>query len=288
VLDTAKGVNVVVSEESDDLLKFQGVDRLSRPQRPFVAVPTTAGTGSEVTAAAVIYNEEEHAKIALMSPRLFPDVAIVDPQMTRTMPPRITAATGMDTLTHAIEAYTGLQKNPISDAYAVSAIRLTARYLLPAVEDGEDDEARLGMANAALVAGIAFSNSMVGMVHGLAHACGGVCHVPHGVANGVLLPWGMEYNLARAAPSLADIAGMVDDSVSGSPDARAGQAVAWVRRTLGELNRLCGFPTTLGEAGVDSDHIEPIAKVALNDGAMAYNPEEVSFDEIVQVLNRAL
>lgn len=288
VIDTAKGVNIVISEGTDDLLKFQGVDRISAHMQPFIAVPTTSGTGSEVTNAAVIYNEEAGVKMALLSNKLYPNVAILDPVMTMTMPPKITAATGMDALTHAAEAYYCLQKNPVSDALAAAAIRLIRQYLVKATEDGNDEEARLGMANAALLAGMAFSNSMVGMVHALAHACGGVAHVPHGVANSILLPFGMEYNIDKTPEALAELAVLLGEPVEYlDTKQQAYKAVEFVRNLATKLNQICGLPLTLKEAGVEKKQLKQIAKVGINDGAVTYNPEELTFDEALAVLTEA-
>lgn len=288
VLDTAKGVNIVLSEKTDDLLKFQGVDRISGPMIPNIAIPTTAGTGSEVTAAAIIYNEDAGVKMAFMSNKLYPNVAIIDTAMMMTMPSKLTAATGMDALTHACEAYYCLQKNPISDAFAVSAIMLIRDFLALAVENGEDKKARIAMANAATIAGIAFSNSMVGMVHSLAHACGGIAHVPHGIANSILLPFGMDYNVKKATRPLAELADILSKGkAEGSDEERAARAGQYVRDIARKLNNLCGLPLTLQEAGIKESQLEQIAKVAVNDGSLTYNPEECTEAEALEVLKLA-
>jgi alcohol dehydrogenase len=288
VIDTAKGINMVVSEGTGDLLALQGVDRLTRPQLPLVAIPTTAGTGSEVTNVAVVYNEEANVKMGFMSARLYPSVAIVDPAMTVTMPPRATAATGMDALTHAVEAYTGLQKNPVSDAFARAAIELVGAHLVKAVKSGRDAGSRLAMSNAALLAGIAFANSMVGMVHALAHACGGICHVPHGVANAILLPWGMEYNKEKSAGHLAEIAVMLGETPAGRSAAElADRAIVRVRDLLADLGRICGLPTALSQAGVPREKLPAIAKAAANDGAVTYNPTDMTVGQALELLERA-
>jgi len=286
-MDTAKCANMMVTEGTDDLMALQGADRLKKPMKPFIAVPTTAGTGSEVTVAAVIYDENAKVKMGFTSYRLLPNVAVLDPKMTVTMPPKITAATGMDALTHAVEAYYCLQKNPVSDAFAVSAINLIMGNLLTCVENGEDENARLAMANAALLAGISFSNSMVGIVHALAHACGGVCRVPHGVANGVLLPWGMENNLEKAGEMIAELAPLLGAQTSGSPIDQAKAAVQAVRDLTARLKDLCGFPTTLKEVGVTEDRLEDIAKATINDGTVTLNPEDVTYDIALDILKRA-
>ena len=287
-MDTAKCANMVVTEGTTDVAQLQGAERLTKPMRPFIAVPTTAGTGSEVTMVAVIFDAGSDTKMGFTSCRLFPNVAILDPKMTLTMPPKITAATGMDALTHAVEAYYCLQKNPVSDAFAVTAIQLTMAHLIPCVENGADEAARLAMANAALLAGISFSNAMVGVVHSLAHGCGSICRVPHGVANGVLLPWGMENNLEKAGDIIAELAPFLGAATSGSPTEQAKAAIQGVRDLGERLHDLCGLPTTLREAGVTEDKLESIAKAAINDGCITFNPEDVTYDVALDLLRKAL
>ncbi len=286
-MDTAKCANMMVTEGTDDLMNLQGVERLQKPTKPFIAVPTTAGTGSEVTVAAVIYDEKTKVKMGFTSYRLLPNVAILDPEMTMTMPPKITAATAMDALTHAIEAYYCLQKNPVSDSFAVAAIKLIVDNLVVCVENGKDETARLAMANGALLAGISFSNSMVGVVHALAHACGAVCRVPHGVANGILLPWGMENNLEKVGDTIAELAPLLGVATSGSPMDQAEAAIQAVRDIGARLKDLCGFPTTLKEAGVTEDKLQDIAKAAINDGTITLNPEEVTYEVALEILRKA-
>ncbi|HBI55649.1 MAG TPA: alcohol dehydrogenase, partial [Firmicutes bacterium] len=198
VIDTAKGLSIVITQGSDDIMEYMGSEIITRKNPlPFIVVPTTAGTGSETTLVAVIANHKRKVKMEFLSYNLLPDVAVLDPRMTTTLPPRLTASTGIDALSHAVEGYTCLQKNPLSDAYAFAAINLIREYLDLAVEKGTDAKARLAMANASMLAGVAFSNSMVGLVHAIGHACGGVSQVPHGDAMGILLPWCMEYNMDK-------------------------------------------------------------------------------------------
>jgi len=288
-MDTAKAANIVISEKVHDLLGMQGAENIEADLVPTIAVPTTAGTGSEVTKAAVIFNEEKQVKMLFVSDKLYPTVAVLDPVMTATVPPRITAATGLDALTHAIEAFINLQKNPVDDSYARAAIGLIARYLIRATENGaEDKEARLGMANAALFAGVAFSNSMVGIVHSTAHACGALCHVPHGMANGILLPWCMEYNLPRVAPRIAELSGplgMEPAYLDATEQARV--TIRLVRNLEQRLNELCGLPLRLRDAGVTQEKLPLIAKVAINDGSLSYNPLDASYDDMLDILKKA-
>ena len=289
-IDTAKCVNICITEESDDLLQFMGANVLKKQMKPFVVVPTTAGTGSEVTLVAVVLNVEKKMKMLFPSPRLYPNVAVLDPRMTQTMPAHITAATGMDALTHAVEAYSCMQKNPMSDAYAFMAIELIRNYLLKATKQGKNVEARLGMANAALMAGSAFSNSMVGIVHALGHSCGGVSHIPHGVAMGILLPFGMEYNMEKVSDLYAELllplAGI--DVYTKTPAAkRAKKSVEVIRKLLKDLKKASKLPITLKQAGVKKKDLEAIAKTTLNDGAIIVNPIEVAYEDALAILEKA-
>lgn len=286
-IDTAKGANLMLTEGTDDLLKFQGAERTKKTMKPFIVVPTTAGTGSEVTMAAVITNTEKNIKMSITSYKLLPNVAILDPKMTLTMPPKITAATGMDALTHAVEAYYCLQKNPVSDSLSITAIKLVLENLVKAVQNGKDENVRLAMANAALLAGISFSNSLVGVVHSLAHATGGVCHVPHGVANAIFLPWGVEYNIPKRAEMIAELAPLFGAKPSGDARKDAAAVVQAIRDLNAKLKSLCGLPNTLRETGVTEDKLEAIAKTAVNDGTVAMNPEDVTVPDALGLLKKA-
>lgn len=290
VIDTAKGLNVLIAENSSNLMEFLGVDRITRHGDPFIVVPTTAGTGSEVTTIAVISDTDKNVKLEFQSSYLLPDVAVLDERMTESLPPKITASTGMDALCHAIEGYTCIQKNPLSDAYAYAAIKIIMENLVNAVKNGKDKKARLAMANASLMAGVAFSNSMVGIVHAMAHACGGVCHVPHGDAVSILLPYGMEYNVDKYPEYfkelLLPLAG--EKVYAETPNnEKATKTVVVIKDFILNLNELCGLPMRLRDAGVRNSDIENIAKKALNDGAVVLNEREPSLSDIVNILQRA-
>jgi len=290
VIDTAKGVNIIISEGTTDIAEFMGVNRLRKQQKPFIVIPTTSGTGSEVTQVAVISDPEKNIKMPFTSPLLLPSVAILDPRSTLTLPPKLTAATGMDALTHAIEAFSCLQKNPLSDAYALAAIKLISNNLLNVVKNGKDTNGRLALANASLMAGIAFSNSMVGAVHAISHACGGIAHVPHGVANSILLPYVMKFNLdfTRNTYSelLLSLAGE-EVFVKTPTDERAKKSIETVLLLTHALNKACGLPLKLKDAGVNYDQLQKIAEAALVDGAMIVNPKELQFDDVYTILNSA-
>ena len=290
VIDTAKGANIVATEGSGDLMKFAGAEILNKPLKPFIVVPTTSGTGSETTLVAVIADPERNLKLAFTSHFLYPRAAILDPRLTLTLPPKMTAATGMDALTHAMEAYTCLQKNPMSDAYAWMAIKLISENLVKVIQDGKDSEGRLALANASCMAGIAFSNSMVGMVHSLGHAAGGVCHIPHGVAMNIFLPHGLEYNLKKAGDCIGELllplAG-AEVYASTPITERPAVLIRLVRGLRDQLYQLTGLPRTLREAGVDAGKLEEIAKTAINDGSLLYNPVEMGLSDAISVLQKA-
>lgn len=288
VLDTAKGVRLLISQDADDLLELMGCECVPKGKYvPFLAIPTTAGTGSEATAVAVIKNPELGIKMEYISQQLVPDTAILDPRMTATLPPRITASTGMDTLCHAIEAYSCLQKNPVSDAYAIAAITLVRENLVRAVRFGTSKQARSAMANASFLAGASFSNSMVGVVHAIGHALGGVCHVPHGDAMNILLPAGMMFNYKVCKETYGELLLYLGgpELYAKTPKARrAHAAIETVMRMREKLHRITGLPMTLKEAGVDPAIFPEVAKAALNDGAVIVNPRQVTYEAVIRIL----
>ena len=194
VIDTGKGVCILLTE-GGSLENFEGIQLLTRPQTPHIVIPTTAGTGSEVTCMAVILDERKGQKILIVEYFNTPRIAILDPKMTQKLPPLLTASTGMDAMTHAVEALQSLQREPIADGLAMQAIRLLYRHLPVCAKNGEDLAARGQVQLAATMAGWAFGNAMVGLVHAMAHSLGAIARVPHGIANGILLPHVMAFNL---------------------------------------------------------------------------------------------
>jgi len=277
VIDTAKGISILMTE-GGSMRDFQGMQMLTRPQTPHIVIPTTAGTGSEVTAGAVILDKQQGQKIINFENHNIPRVAILDPQLTQKLPPELTASTGMDAMTHAIESYTAQQRNPISDAVALHAIRLIAHYLPLTVKNGNDLVARGQMQVAALLAGWAFSNAMVGLVHAMAHSLGAVCRLPHGLANAILLPHVMAYNLEEIPELSADIAQALGVDLSGLPPIDAGKAgIEQMKNLLAAI----GLPTSLKSAGVDESKFDACSELSMSDGSIIYNakmifePEEV-------------
>lgn len=291
VIDTAKGVRLVLSQDTDDIFSISGLENVTKGRYiPFVVVPTTAGTGSECTGVAVIKNDANGVKMEFLSPFVEPDVAVIDPRMTEGLPPKATASTGMDALCHAVEACTCLQANPMSSAYGTAAIRLIMQNLETATKEGKNREARYNMALASTMAGIAFSNSMVGAVHAIGHALGGVCHVPHAVAMTILLPHVMRYNLSHSAGDYAALlpwlVGM--DAAMATPADKRAEAAIEAIVTLGrKLNTVCGLPLTLSEAGVSKDAFAKVAEFAVNDGALIVNPRAASEEQVMEILNAA-
>ncbi|MCC7345668.1 MAG: iron-containing alcohol dehydrogenase [Deltaproteobacteria bacterium] len=287
-MDTAKAANIVFSLGGDLVADYSGSQTIPRALNPLIAIPTTAGTGSEVTSSAVIFDEATQRKLSFNDAFLRPQLALLDPELTLSLPPKATAMTGMDALTHAIEAYTSAQANPMSDALAMKAVKLIRTHLLQAVERGEELEARSQMMIASNMAGIAFDHAMVGVVHAMSHATGGIAHVPHGLANSIYLPYGMEYNLEVAAERYAGLARRLGVDTSGmSPADAARAAVTAVREMRAALKRVCGLPDRLRDAGVAEGQLEEIAATAVEDGASFFNPREVTFDEVLKKIREA-
>jgi len=291
VIDTAKGVRLVLSQNKQDILSLSGLDNLVRGKHvPFIVVPTTAGTGSECTGVAVIRNDSNGVKMEFLSPYVEPDAAVLDPRMTQGLPPKATATTGMDALVHAIEACTCQQANPLSTAYGTAAIRMIAENVVEATRNGSNKQARFAMALASTMAGISFSNSMVGAVHAIGHALGGVCHVPHAVAMTILLPHVMRYNLSHCAQGYAELLPLLvgmEAAMATPAEKRAEAAIEAVVALGRKLHDICGIPLTLSEAGVVRDTFAHVAEVAVNDGALIVNPRAADESQVIEILNAA-
>ena len=288
VIDTAKGANIIFSEGGNLVEDYSGAGTLTRPLKPLVVIPTTAGTGSECTLAAVIYDGENKSKLSFSDRYLLPDIAVLDPEMTLTLPPGLTASTGMDALTHAIEASVGIDASPLSDILAFGAIELIFKNLATAVTDGNNIEARGAMLIAANMAGIAFSHSMVGCVHAMAHTVGAHFRVPHGVANAILLSHGMEYNFEEGKETFAEMAPLMGVGTAGlSIDDGARKAIAAVRSLTAQLNELGVLPIRLRDAGVAAESLPHIAEMSLEDGSSFYNPREMTAEGLLVHLKNA-
>ncbi|MGB5332641.1 MAG: iron-containing alcohol dehydrogenase [Woeseiaceae bacterium] len=291
VMDTAKAVNILVSEGGEFLRAYVGAHKLTRPLKPLIAIATTAGTGSEVTTVAVIKDTHKQKKDAFQSTHLMPAVAVIDPRMTQTVPPVITAATAMDALTHAVEAFTCIAKNPLSDAYASAAIRKIVTALPLVLAKPGHADARLELAEAATMAGIAFSNSMVGLVHAIGHSLGAVCHLHHGTCMSLLLPYVLEYNFDAIQDDLGALLPFLagDDIARATPqEERAKAAIAAIRDLRDDIFDATQLPRSLSESGkVEKSQFAKIADLSVDDGALMFNPVEADRSDVLSILERA-
>ncbi len=299
VIDTAKGTNIVASLGGDTLLDYEGFSAVKRKLNPLVVIPTTAGTGSEMTLVAVIADPERKIKMLFVSYFVLPDLAVLDARMTKTLPDFLTASTAMDAMTHACEAYYCLEKNPLSDSFALRAIKIISENLLNVVKNPADMEGRLALANASTMAGAAFSNSMVGLVHNLGHTIGALCHVPHGTAMSILLPYGLEYNMHRCGEVIGEIllplAGP-EVYARTKKEERPDKVVELIRKMNNDLHEATGggHPRFLGEindkhgaAAVPESMLPVIAQAMMQDGARMANPEEFLPPDAMLVLEHA-
>ncbi len=291
VIDTAKASNILVTEGGDDLTQYSGAHNLPKPLKPFFVIPTTSGTGSEVTMVAVVSDTEKNVKLAFASNYLMPHAAILDPRMTQTLPPHLTAMTAMDAMTHAVEAYTCMAANPISDAYATAAIKKVSASLFNVLDNPTDADGRLELAQASTMAGIAFSNAMVGLVHSLGHALGAVAHLPHGLCMNLFLPYVLEYNKEVNGDKIADLllplAG-ADIYAQTPANQRADKTISMLLTMRDRIHALTKLPRTLSETGkVSKEQFDEIADKALNDGSIIYNPKEASFKDLKAILEKA-
>ena len=283
-IDTGKGIAVLL-KEGGKLEDYSGLNNLTRPQTPHVVIPTTAGTGSETTYAAVIKDHEQKQKVLLVDRYIIPDVGILDPEITVGMPPRLTGATGMDAFTHSVEALHSMQAEPIADALALHALRMIMAFLPRAVEDGGDLVARGQMLIAANIAGTAFSNAQVGVVHALAHSVGARYGVAHGIANTILLPHCIRFNSDECPDRYALVAQAMGIAAAGMNDLEASEAAA---AGVLALNERIGLPTRLRDEGVPEDGLEEVADLALSDGSIVYNPKfAMDTDLLLEILKNA-
>ena len=285
-IDTAKAI-AVMATNTGSITDYQGLGKIPQKGAPLIAVPTTAGTGSEVTPFTIITDTKRDAKMLIGSPFLTPDVAIVDPLLTLSMPRSLTAATGIDALTHAIEAYVSVKAQPMSDIFCLSAIELIAGNLKQAWTEGSNIEAREKTMLGALQAGIAFGNSSVALVHGMARPIGAYFHVPHGASNAALLGVVMEFSLSGNPARYARIAQAMGEDISGRDDmAAARRGGAAVQRLIKDIK-----VSSLRELGVDREKLEELAprmaEDALASGSPANNPRPVTKEEIIELYKLA-
>lgn len=285
-IDTSKAIGIITNNPGfGDVVSLEGVAPTKKKSVPVIALPTTAGTAAEVTINYVITDEENHKKMVCVDPNDIPAVAIVDAELMYTLPKSLTAATGLDALTHAIEGLITKGAWEMSDMFELKAIEMIARYLETAVSEPENAEARNGMAVAQYIAGMAFSNVGLGVVHGMAHPLGAIFDIPHGVANALLLPVVMEYNLPAALDKYVDIAKAMNVYVVGMSKEEAACAAVDAVRTLSVK---VGIPQHLRELGIKETDLERLAASALTDVCTPGNPREVTEEIILELYRKAL
>ncbi|WP_288319033.1 lactaldehyde reductase [Xylanibacter caecicola] len=285
-MDTAKGIGIVINNpEFSDIVSLEGVAPTKHKSVPIIALPTTAGTGAEVTINYVIIDEERQAKMVCVDPNDIPAVAIVDPELTYSLPKGLTAATGMDALTHAIEGYITKGAWVMSDMYELQAIKMIAEYLPTAVEEPTNPVGRENMALAQYIAAQAFSNVGLGLVHGMAHPLGSLHDIPHGVANALLLPTIMEFNMPECIEKFGVIARTMGVDTTGMTAQEAAQAAC---DAVKDLAIRVGIPQHLSELGIKEEHIPALAAQAITDVCTPGNPRDVTEEQIVELYKKVL
>lgn len=291
-MDCAKAVGLMATNNRD-VLEFEGIDAVPLPGPPLICVPTTAGTAADISQFAIINAVERRVKIAIVSKKAIPDVALIDPENTVSMPSELTAATGMDALTHAVEAYVSTAASVVTDLNALEAVRLVARFLPRAVKDGEDREARNGMTLASTLAGLAFSNAGLGAVHSLAHALGGELDLPHGLCNALLLGTTAEFNFDFAPQRYADVVSALAEGFS-----RRGSVYS-ARRDLDSIRSMLtdmienlraetGLSAGLSVHGLSMPVIPVLARAAFHDACLATNPRKPTVSDLEDLYASAL
>lgn len=284
-MDCAKGISIV-SANKRHILEFEGVDNVPDPGPPLICVPTTAGSSADVSQFAIISDTTRMVKIAIVSKAVVPDAALIDPALTVTMDRELTADTGVDALTHAIEAYVSNAHGPITDLLALEAVRRIARHLPAAINNPNDLNARGGMMLASMYAGLAFSNAILGAVHAMAHSLGGLLDLPHGQCNAILLDHVIDYNFASEPERYTDIGVALGASIppSANLEEKRGLVLAQVRA----LKTAVGATATLASLGVKQADLDRLAEFAMKDPCMVTNPKAPTALDIRAVFEHAL
>lgn len=284
VLDATKVLSIMLTNQ-ENVRNLVGIEKVQNAGIPTILVPTTAGTGSEVTYNAIFTDVRDKVKKGIVSPYLLPKVAIVDPALTLTVPPSVTAATGMDALVHAVESYTAIHAGELTDGIALQAIKLISRSLHKAVYNGKDVKAREDMAMGSLLAGISLGNAGVGAVHALAYPLGGKFKVPHGVANSLLLPFVMKYNVVADLEKFAEVAKALGENIEGLSLREAANCTVYA---LTQLAQDIGIPSSLKDVGVTAEDIPNLAEEASKiDRLLNNNPRWLTVKEIEKIYEEA-
>ncbi len=282
--DCAKGI-ALVAANGGEISDYEGVDQSPKPQLPLISINTTAGTASEMTRFCIITDEARHIKMAIVDKNVTPLMSVNDPELMLAKPASLTAATGMDALTHAVEAYVSVAATPITDAVAIKAIEIIQQSLRTAVNDGQNIEAREQMAYAQFMAGMAFNNASLGYVHAMAHQLGGFYDLPHGVCNAVLLPHVQRFNAKVSPARLKDVAKAMGADVENlSNEEGADAALA----AIVELSTAVGIPAGLKDLGVKEEDFDVLSENALKDACGFTNPIQATHAEITEIYRQAM
>jgi alcohol dehydrogenase class IV len=283
-IDAAKGI-AILSGNGGGILDYAGVDQVSNPIPPLLMIPSTSGTGADVSQFCIVSDTDRAVKITIMGRALVPDISITDPRLLMTMPEGLNAATGLDALTHGIESFVSLAHNPLADIHALNAVRLVCQNLRTTMSHPRQEEARSQMAQGSLNAGLAFTNAILGATHAMSHQVGGLLDAPHGVVNGVLLPHVIRYNAVASPDRYVDLARSAGLGVDGMPgDEVADMLAAHIRSLADDV----GVPRGLSELGVDESVLPRLARTTLDDACLTTNPRSATADEVEQIFRAAL
>ncbi|BAH54366.1 iron-containing alcohol dehydrogenase [Rhodococcus opacus B4] len=284
VIDATKGI-AVLAANGGNILDYEGVDQATSPIPPLVMVPSTSGTGADVSQFCIVTDTRRGTKITIIGRALVPDVTVIDPRLLTTMPEWLNAATGLDALTHGIEAFVSLAHNPLTDHHALRAVGLVTDTLVRTIEEPMEMESRAVMAQASLEAGLAFTNAILGAAHAMSHQVGGLLDLPHGVINGILLPHVIRFNATDdATPFVAIAAALGLEERRGTPE----DAALAVADRVERLAREVGVPKGLGQLGVRETDLSRLAEFALRDACMSTNPRTATQEQMVALFRTAL
>jgi alcohol dehydrogenase len=274
-MDCAKGIGVVIGNQGH-VLAYQGVDEVPKPGPPLIFIPTTAGSSADVSQFAIINDTRRKVKIAIISKMVIPDISLVDPETTLSMPPELTAATGMDALCHAFEAYVSIAASPLTDMAALRAVELISANLRTTFREPANRASRDAMMMASLMAGLAFSNASLGLVHAMAHSLGGAHGLAHGECNAILLEEVVRYNFSAAAPKYRHLAAAMGLNI----DARVANPAQAIADGIAALRKQLGIEQRLGDLGVRREDLAGLARNAFNDPCLGTNPRAAGPSEI--------
>jgi alcohol dehydrogenase class IV len=283
-MDCAKAIGIVCTNDRH-VLEFEGVDNVERPGPPLICIPTTAGTAADISQFCIINDTDRKVKIAIVSKTMVPDVALIDPRLTLTMDERLTAHTGLDALTHAVEAFASNASSAITDLNAKEAMRLIRLHLLNAVKRPDDMEARTGMMLASTYAGLAFSNAILGAVHAMAHSLGGLLDLPHGLCNAILLDHVIGYNFDSEPEKFRRLGAILGADIP--EHASDGEAKASTLEAVRALKRSVGVTDTLCDLGMSHQDLPLLARNALADACMLTNPKQPTADELIEIFKQS-